>query len=333
MRRLNCLLMLAVSSFAAASAPLWKVPNVAMRGFTPACEIITVPTAPGLDKGWSSSLQPRAEVRNPANGAVLRQLEVMGAPQRLRFLAVSSDTQALAWPVGGPLEPGLHGQAAGGTTWQAGPAGLAGLGQLLISPDGQKLYAGNWNGYVQVWNMISGQRERTVLTGWGVKQLTLNADGSRLFVGGRGFRDVVFDTGNWKTVWQEQGGYSAAWPHGVSFSPDGQTLAVADGLGPVHLWNLNVPGQAIILPRITFACDVPYWKYRCASGPQAVAYSADGQNLMVTYSNSTAVLYNAQTLREKARRVGLDGLTWLAPSGKMLVEQRFNTQELRAYTW
>jgi len=215
-------------------------------------------------------------------------------------------------------------------TWQSSIPGLSGTNVLAFSPDGRTLVVGNYNGYFQLWDVARGVRIRTVLVRiWGVERLVFNQKGTQLFVGARenGF---LYDTRNWQ-------GQQLPYPYSfaktsasVAFSPDGRTLAIADGFQPARLRDLQT-GRAQVIPRPVFPCDVAYFKNRCASGPMSLSFSRDGRTLMVAYTEGTVIFYQLPGLTEVRRLPGIGSYVRWSPDGRTLISGGYYNDPLLAF--
>jgi DNA-binding beta-propeller fold protein YncE len=112
--------------------------------------------------------------------------------------------------------------------------GVGGVAQdVVVSPDGQTLYAANESGWLDVIHLPSGRRTATVEFGTGAGGLALSADQTQLFVGLLNAGRVV--------VLQRQGLIERASiatggrPRLIAVHPDGNAVLVANEAGWVDL--------------------------------------------------------------------------------------------------
>jgi WD40 repeat protein/tRNA A-37 threonylcarbamoyl transferase component Bud32 len=179
-------------------------------------------------------------------------------------------------------------------------------GGVAFSPDGKLLASADGNGYVRLWNPVTGQPVGAPLP----------ADLSRIpqpFAGG--VTDVAFSPDGKLLASADGNGYVRLWnpvtgkPVGaplpadpgrldnyvtaVAFSPDGKLLASADSNGYVRLWN-PVTGQPVGAP---LPADPPSRTFqpRLFPGVADVAFSPDGKLLASADGNGYVRLWNPVT--------------------------------------
>ncbi|GGM55460.1 hypothetical protein GCM10008956_34170 [Deinococcus arenae] len=308
----SCLLLLTLLSQAGAAR--WSLP-VSLLGFDGQGHAVTTRSGGGAT---------RLEVRDTGTGQLLRATPLDAPGPGVTF---NADVTVAAWVRADILHVWRAGQEV---AVPASQNGLAGTQVLALSPDGTRLYAGNFNGYVQVWNTQTATRERTLpQRTWGVNRLRVSPDGQGLFVGTQGGDSRVYDTRDWSFTTLPD--VFAKTVHSVAFSPDGTRLAVADGVEPARLLNLRDPAQSRTLPRPTAPCEVTVWGGRCATGPVTLNFSADGQTLLIAHMNGLAVLYDIRTGRPRAQVSGTDpGQTLLSPDGRTVLSGGIWSPPLRA---
>ncbi|PTA67746.1 WD40 repeat domain-containing protein [Deinococcus arcticus] len=317
MRALPFALAVLGSALALSPAPLrWSAP-AALLGFGGQGQVVTAPLVTGRGPDFS-----QLEVRGPNTGRVTQTLTLPTAKAGPPLApAWTPDLNTLAWlsQPGPGQAPTLHVRRGETLRTLGGPGqGLEGAQVLALSPDGQALYVGNFNGDVQVWNTDSGEREHTLLqNSWGAERLRPSLDGTRLFVGTRSHA-TVYDTRTWAA--QALPGAFAKTARSLAFTPDSRALYVADGHDPVRRYALTTPGRVTTLPRPTAPCDMPFWQGRCAAGPVTLSLSAGGRTLLVGYFSGLAVVYGAATGREQGRQAGtLPFFTAMTPDGQTLL--------------
>jgi WD40 repeat protein len=145
---------------------------------------------------------------------------------------------------------------------------LGGITVLAFAPDGSRLASGDSAGVVKLWDVATG-RERTTLQacepGNGVTAMVISPDGALLVTAG------VVD--RWVRIWDAASGgprgellRTSSGVTDLAFSPDGTTLAVAQGDGTAALWGVAPPReQGSVRAQ--------------GRGLQSVAFSSDGRLL------------------------------------------------------
>jgi WD40 repeat protein len=127
---------------------------------------------------------------------------------------------------------------------------------VAISPDGQRIVSGGWDGYagksgsLRVWDMATGEPVAAwVEPGRIVEDVAIAPDGRRLFTCGRGLAD------GWRAsridVWDADTGEPLPGPEGdlrlMSQSPDGRFLAAAEGT-TLHVFDGRTLQRRMSLP-------------------------------------------------------------------------------------
>jgi WD40 repeat protein/transcriptional regulator with XRE-family HTH domain len=231
------------------------------------------------------------------------------------------------------------------------PANL-GVNAVAFSPDGKLLAAAQANGYVRLWNPVTGQPVGAPLLASTSPQsyvaaVAFSPDGKLLASAG--------DDGTVR-LWNPVTGQPVGAPliastgpgnyvHGVAFSPDGTLLASADGDGTVRLWNPSTrqpvgsplpadPGVDVVA--VAFSPDgkllasagddgtVRLWNPSTrqpvgapfpavTSGVNGVAFSPDGKLLATADTDGTVRLWNPSTRRQ----VGAPLLASTGPGGSV----------------
>jgi WD40 repeat protein/transcriptional regulator with XRE-family HTH domain len=163
-----------------------------------------------------------------------------------------------------------------------------GVQAVAFSPDRELLAAALGNGYVQLWNAVTGQPVGAPLLASTYPQsevggVAFSPDGKLLASAG--------DDGSVR-LWNPATGRpvgapilastgAAGYVHGVAFSPDSTLLASADGDGTVRLWN----------PATRRQVGAPL---RCVGNVVAVAFSPDG-TLLAAADTDGVRLWNPST--------------------------------------
>jgi WD40 repeat protein len=140
----------------------------------------------------------------------------------------------------------------------------ASINILAFAPDGTRLMSGDVAGIVKLWDVTTG-RERATLRacqpGTGVTAMVISPDGALLVTAGLVDRSVRI----WDATNGEPRGELPRTDSGVTdlaFSPDGTTLAMAQGDGTATLWGVAPPreqgslrAQGRALQSVAFSSD------------------------------------------------------------------------------
>src|SRR5439155_6586880 len=95
---------------------------------------------------------------------------------------------------------------------------------LAFSPNGKTLAAGGNDYAVSIWDVVSGELQKKLEFGNGVRCLLYSRDGKRLYAGGSKDRVHSWDT----TTWQEGPAFNYKYTvHAIALTPDDKTLAAA----------------------------------------------------------------------------------------------------------
>jgi WD40 repeat protein len=150
---------------------------------------------------------------------------------------------------------------------------LTSTGQVLkivFAPDGKSLVVSGFRDkddpYLTVIPLAGGKRRDLDIRIAQVRAIALSPDGSRLAVTGDAGAVNLLDLGSGKRVWKGKADEGDVW--GVAFSPDGRTLATADGKErSVTLWEVASGKERL---RLTGH----HW------GVASVAFAPDGRTLL-----------------------------------------------------
>jgi len=185
----------------------------------------------------SSSLDGTLRVWNLANGQVIRVIEV-----------TPDDDLAFA-RLAGPAETSREvPRAAGMMLRQLGTAGAlagppmevhpGGIGAMVITGDGLKAITAGWDGMLHIWNLATGQEERSIQAHIeAVSALTITPD-SRYVISGADDRLIrIWDLESGELVHELVG-------HGdlvraLAVTPDGRSLVSGSWDYTVRLWDLE----------------------------------------------------------------------------------------------
>ncbi len=176
---------------------------------------------------------------------------------------------------------------------------------VAVSPNGQTLATGSFDGNIQLWNLVSGQQKTTLTAHAGaVWSVAISPDGEMLASGGE---DKAVKIWNLRTGELENTlfGHSAA-VFSVAFSPDGKTLASVGEDKTVKLWNVRTGNLTRSLHGHT--ADI-----------QSVTFSPDGKILATGSTDGTVKLWNARTGRLQRTLIGHSEAVWsvaISPDGQ-----------------
>ena len=213
--------------------------------------------------------------------------DVLVATQQSRdgrsMTTVSADGTAAAWDLTDRNEPVRR------TT--AKVHGGVSLTSALISNDGRTLISTAWDRKVAVTDLTDPAKPKQLSTFEpGLDMFTVQAlspDGRTLILGGSGERQV-WDLTNRSAPAKLRIWYTAFTGEGpVTFSPDGRTVAEADGTATVHLVD------------VTTIQNTAYLSFLEGHREQIekLVFSPDGKTLVTTSRDGAAILWDISDLR------------------------------------
>src|SRR5262249_33094001 len=148
-------------------------------------------------------------------------LAVVGEGNRARLLDIATGKEIRQ--IEGPNEPGQQKSPL--------PRGqIESLAGLTFSPDGRSL-AAIFRDTFSLWEVSTGKLRYTVKEGYG--GVHFSTDGKYLAWSGAG-PIRLYEAANGNEIRRLER-HSGEFVHAVAFSPDGKTLAVAEGYA-IHLW-------------------------------------------------------------------------------------------------
>jgi WD40 repeat protein len=304
------------SASADATIGLWNVATGrrtrTLIGHTAAVEAVAF--SPDGSLLVSGSADDTVGVWDVARGRLVRMLR--GHTQTVETVAFSPDGRTIA----------SGGDDKSVILWNAAPAAPRVLNagrqvfSVAFSPTGRRLASAS-NDEVIVWDLTSGRPALIVTNDVGVAEaVAFSPDGRTLAVGSQDGMVTVFNalTGelrlklsagaNARTPLPGGPSFSAKAVYGVSFSPDGHTLAAASYGGALILWDTRT-GRFVRALRVN------------GGSLSAVAFSPDGTMVAGAGANGTIYLWDPRSgrrLRElSAHAAAVEGLAFSADGARL----------------
>jgi WD40 repeat protein len=171
---------------------------------------------------------------------------------------------------------------------------------LAFTPDGKTLAGCGWGGGVRLWDVEKGKQRHAFAgftKGATARGLSMSKDGKTLAVAGFDGTVRLYDPQAAKEIGILKTPEAVA--HGVSFSPDGESVVVACnplGNADAPLWSGKGPGKVVVID-IKTKKEVRRLEWTTGKA-LAVAFSPDGQTIATggTLNDGSAVsLWDAKT--------------------------------------
>ena len=179
------------------------------------------------------------------------------------------------------------------------------FGAIAVSPDGQKIIAGQRNGTVYLWERSGKQLKTWVAHENNVTAIAFSRDGQKVATAGEDGLARIWTVAGSKLAELKPVGVKEM--YGVSFSPDGQSIAVASDDNRARIWKIT--GQDV----------------RLLEGHQGLVtvanFSPDGQTIATASDDGSVKLWDARTGQKLQDFRGHRGVVWSAsfsPDGKWL---------------
>jgi len=160
--------------------------------------------------------------------------------------------------------------------------------ELVITPDGKKLFIASQSGKIEIWDVDSSRMEGVFADlQEPILGLALSRDGKRLAAGGAGGWTRAWDVASGKMIFESRG-HGDARINAVALSPDGRMLAAGGNDAATRLWRTDT-GELLS----TFAY--------AGKWVRTVQFSPDGKTLAVGGTGDQAVrLWDVKTLNLSA---------------------------------
>lgn len=176
---------------------------------------------------------------------------------------------------------------------------------VALSPDGNTLASGRWDGLVQLWDVASSKELATLDSQLGpIRAMSFSPDGKTFATGG--LYTKLWDVASRKEIGKLEGHTKTV--EAVVFSPDGRTLATASGDQTAKLWDVSSGSELA--------------KFE---GHKAeihdVAFSPNGKILATGSSDATVKLWDIASRKELGTLMQVFGVILavaFSPDGKSL---------------
>jgi WD40 repeat protein len=232
----------------------------------------------------------------------LKTIETIGEGQKLIHFAFSPDKYVVAYCQNGKTAEILDRRTGRAITLDVGND----QPQVTFGPDGKTLATGGYGTISRLWRVSDGKMLREYDAGPTVGALTpvFSRDGTMLAVGNRNAETHIFDVATGAALHI----LDPRMTHGLQFSPDGRTLAVAYVDGSLRLWN-TADGR--LRHELKTKADELY----------RVEWSPDGRILASAGRNGKITLWNPDDLSILRE---IDGPKWViglrfSPDGRNLI--------------
>jgi eukaryotic-like serine/threonine-protein kinase len=223
--------------------------------------------------------------------------------------------------------------------------------ELVITPDGKKLFVASRNGKIEIWDVGASRMEGVFANlEEPILGLALSRDGKRLAAGGEGGLTKVWDVASRRNIFERRG-HGGAQIYTVALSPDGGMLATGGRDAATRLWKTDSgellhtfdfagkwvrsvqfsPDGKILAVGGTGDLTVRLWDVKSLNPAAALRgssgdilhllFSEDGKNLVAGTRDGFVRVWDvgSRELRESYR--GHDGMVWtvgFAPDGKSI---------------
>ena len=155
---------------------------------------------------------------------------------------------------------------------------------IALSPNGKILASGSMNGSIQLWNIATGSKIRT-LQGHSdrIESVAFSPDGKTLASGSNDETIKLWNVATGTEIGSVQGSFFSV--YSVTFSPNGKTLVSGSSDGTIKLWDVSTTKEILTLLGHTAKVS-------------AVAFSPDGKILASGSDDRIIKLWNVATAGE-----------------------------------
>jgi eukaryotic-like serine/threonine-protein kinase len=167
--------------------------------------------------------------------------------------------------------------------------------ELVITPDGKKLFIASRNGKIEIWDVGASRMEGVFANlEEPILGLALSRDGKRLAAGGEGGLTKIWDVASRRNIFERRG-HGGAQIYTVALSPDGGMLATGGRDAATRLWKTD---SGELLHTFDFA----------GKWVRSVQFSPDGKILAVGGTGDLTVrLWDVKSLNPAAALRGSSG--------------------------
>jgi WD40 repeat protein len=281
------------------------------------------------------------KVWDAANGNALFSLKghtellscVAFSPDGRRIITASKDGTAKVWDAAGEKEPltftwhttwlnsvayASDGQRIvsasdeGTKVWEAASGkellSLPGRANTAaISPDGQRIVAGLWDGTAKVWDAASGRELFAFKVSSTIWSVAVSPDSRRILTGGPDVTAKLWDAANGKELFSFNGHDGAI--RAVAFSADGQRILTGSDDQTAKVWEAPNRKEPLTLKGHSGAIN-------------SVAFSPDGQRILTGSDDTTARVWETISGNELVKLTGHGGPirgVAFSPDGRRIV--------------
>ncbi|MFT3722252.1 MAG: TIR domain-containing protein [Hyphomonadaceae bacterium] len=250
-------------------------PAVDASALSPAGDLVLLGAAGGIELWRVGEKKPTQVVGTRQGGVYVGSLAFH--PDGKRFFSLTDNKTISLWTIGRD-KPDLT---------YSGPETSEGVAAMTVSPDGQYLAAGLWDGRILVWKAEAPAPVATLKVTTGApRALALSPDNRQILVGSSGPAQLVAIDGSAPARKLDPKDNGAFESPSVAFSPDGKRAFIGRSDGKIAMWVLErLEGK----PASLYIGDP-----REAAQVRSISFSSDGRLMLAGLSNG-ARLFDTQT--------------------------------------